>query len=511
MNIKYTGKAFLLISIFCLAAVSCVSTQNETAQVDEAPTVTFTAPTAFLLPTATLIPDGTVEYFTQSGDTFASIAAHFRVELAEIESEDVLELTLLVDAGTRLLVRDVLGETTPPDILFPDAAVVFSPAAVGFDVGAFADTQGGYLSTYSELMTRGTTLASEIIEQLALENSINPRIMLALMEAESGWVSGKPEDDEQAAYPFGYIRTDRGGIYQQTGWAIRQLSQGYYGWRAGTLSELEFSDGGTLRLAPSLNAGTAAVLYFFARMHSREEWETLVYGEDGIFNTYDALFGDPWKRAAGIEPLFPVGITQPELNLPFPTNEKWNLTGGPHSAWGKYGPRAALDFAPPLAKPGCGNSVHWTTAAAAGRVVRVGNGVVVLDLDEDGYEQTGWVLVYMHVANSDRVDLNTFLETDNIIGHPSCEGGSSSGIHVHVARKYNGEWVLADGGIPFVMSGYQAANGDKPCDYVYYGFCSGTLDNGENMVTADPYGNYLTVIYRPDSEPKYFYTPTPKP
>lgn len=517
MNIKFTGKAFLFISIFCLAAASCINPQDEASVVEQepvptisSPTATSSAPTVSPLPTDPPIPDGYVEYFTQSGDTLAAIAAHFGVEITEIESEDALNPALLIDAGTRLQVCGVLEETTPSDILFPDAAVLFSPMAVGFDIQAFADAQGGHLSTYSELMTRGTTPASEIIAQLALEYSINPRILLALMEVESRWVSGKPEGHEQSAYPFGYIHANRSGIYQQTGWAIRQLLQGYYGWRAGTLSELAFIDGSTLRLAPSLNAGTAAVLNFFAQMHIREDWEALVYGEDGIFNTYTELFGDPWERAAGIEPLYPTGITQPELNLPFPPNEKWNLTGGPHSAWGRYGPRAALDFAPPLDGPGCGNSIRWTTAAAAGRVARVGNGVVVLDLDEDGYEQTGWVLVYMHVANTDHVDLNAYLETDDIIGHPSCQGGSSSGIHVHIARKYNGEWMIADGGIPFVMSGYQAANGDEPCDYAYYGFCSGTLDNGENTVTADPYGNYLTAIYRPDSKPKYFYTPTPK-
>jgi len=510
MNIKFTGKAFLFISILCLAAASCVSLYNEAVEVDGepaptnfVPTATIPPPTATSQPTEVPIPDGYEEYFTQSGDTLAAIAGHFGVEIAEIESEAVLDPALLIDAGTRLLVRDVLEETTPSDILFPDAAVVFSPAVMGFDIQEFADEQDGYLSTYSELMTRGTTLASEVIRQLSLGYSINPRILLALMEMESGWVSGEPEDHDQAVYPFGHIRTDRSGIAQQTGLAIRQISKGYYGWRAGTLSELTFIDGSTLRLAPSLNAGTVAVLNFFAQIHNREEWEVLVYGEDGIFNTYTALFGDPWERGSGIDPLYPAGITQPELNLPFLPNEKWNYTCGPHTAWGWEGPPAALDFAPPLEGPSCGKSNYWTTAAAAGLVVRVGNGVVVLDLDEDGYEQTGWVLVYMHVGITDRVDLNEYLETDDIIGHPSCEGGNSSGTHVHIARKYNGEWVLADGGLPFVLSGFQAKNGED--------FCEGSLEDEERVVFAFPWSNYLTDLYRPDSKPKYLYTPTPKP
>jgi murein DD-endopeptidase MepM/ murein hydrolase activator NlpD len=509
MNIKFTGKATLFISIFCLAAASCTNSQNEIEAVEEVTTATFPAPTASPLPTDPPIPDGYVEYFTQSGDTLPAVAAHFGVDQSDIQSEDTLDAVLIIDPGTRLLVPDVFEETTPSEILFPDAAIVFSPEAVDFDVQAFADEQGGYLSTHTMMMTRGTTLASEIIAQLALDYSINPRILLALLEAESGWVSRMPEADEEALYPFGFIRTDRANIYMQTGLAIRRLSQGYYDWRAGIQSELIFPDGTTLRLAPSLNAGTVAVLNFFAQVHNYEDWEKIVYGEKGIRNTYETLFGDPWERVVGLDPLFPTGVIQPEMNLPFSPNEKWNYTCGPHDTHYLYhyrkekGPAAALDFAPPLAVPGCGNSVHWTTAAAAGRVVRVGNGLVVLDLDKDGYEQSGWVLVYMHVANSHRVGLDAYLETDDIIGHPSCEGGSSSGIHIHIMRKYNGEWVLADGGLPFVLSGYRASRGED--------YCGGSLDNGEKVISAFPWGNYLTAIYRPDSEPEYLYTPTPKP
>jgi len=133
--------------------------------------VTFCAPPGGVVravtpqPTATPIPDGYVEYFTQSGDTLAAVAAHFGVKITEIESEGALDPALLIDGGTRLLVRDVLEETTPSDILFPDAAVVFSPAVMGFDVQEFADARGVHLSTYSELMTRGTTPASEILAQ----------------------------------------------------------------------------------------------------------------------------------------------------------------------------------------------------------------------------------------------------------------------------------------------------------------------------------------------------------
>ena len=93
-------------------------------------------------------------------------------------------------------------------------------------------------------------------------------------------------------------------------------------------------------------------------------------------------------------------------------------------------------------------------ASAPGLVVRSGDGAVMLDLDGDGYEQTGWVLFYMHIAARDRVALGTALKAGDRIGHPSCEGGVSQGTHTHFVRKYNGEWIAADGPIPFVLDGW---------------------------------------------------------
>lgn len=490
-----------MLPALVLNACSLVAA-DPTATPSPVPTSTIT-PT----PTVTPLPDGTVEYYTQSGDTLDTVAAHFGVSassiLSDIEHEDT---SLILDPGERLLIKDILNDTSFPYLLFPDSAVVYSPAVVGFNILSFAQEQGGYLGTYEELMVRGSTPGSEIIYELALEYSINPRILLVMMEYESGWVTSSHVNDDQLRYPFGWHKADRDSVYYQTAWAIQQLNSGYYRWRSGTLTELTFADGSTLRLSPYLNAGTVAVMYALAQIHTQDEWEAALYGERNLVDIHTELFGDAFELGSGIDPIFTAGIQQPELNLPFPPNEVWNLTGGPHEAWGSgwddTGVLAALDFAPPLAEPGCGNSSHYTTAAAGGLVVRAGSGVVVIDLDRDGYEETGWVLVYMHVANSDRVNVGDNLQTDDLVGHPSCEGGSSSGIHVHIARKYNGEWVLADGGLPFVLSGYRAYNGEDNYE--------GTLVNGDITVTANIAGNYWTSIYRPESREEFSYTPTPR-
>jgi len=507
MKTRSSAKIISLVLLTTVILASCVDEAPSALQLE--PTDSDPTPTLTPVPTEKPAPTGYITYLTQSGDTLPVVSAHFGVEPYQIMYDGDLDPDLILPPGTRLDVRDLLKETSRSDILFLDSDVVFSPSTVGFDILAFAQEQEGFLGQMEEQMTRGLTPAAQIVYDLALEFSINPRILLTLMEYESGWVTRKPVDEFELSYPFGWEKRDRTGTYFQTGWAITQLSQGYYGWRDGSLTELTFTDGAALRLSPFLNAGTVAVMYTLSQIHDREQWEAALYSPGNIVDIHFDLFGDPQARTFGVEPLLPENTEQPQLNLPIPVNEKWNLTGGPHSAWGRYGPRAALDFAPPLDRAGCGNSQRWTTAAAAGRVVRAGNGVVVLDLDMDGYEQTGWVLVYMHVANSERVQVGDVLKQDDRIGHPSCEGGSSSGIHIHIARKFNGEWVLADGGLPFVLSGYRAKNGEETCDYAWWGWCRGSLSNGEYTAVADPFGNFWTRIIRPESRPEFFFTPTP--
>lgn len=271
-------------------------------------------------------------------------------------------------------------------------------------------------------------------------------------------------------------------------WGINQLSTGYYDWRAGKLTELSFQDGSKLRLDPTLNAGTVGLMYYFSRSHTLNEWLRIMDQGSGFLPFYQNMFGDSWSRADAVGPIFPPGIDQPEMALPFEVKSAWAFTGGPHSAWEHDGPMAALDFAPPSAKTGCLSSDKWIVSSAPGLVVRSGNGVVVVDMDGDGSEQTGWNILYLHVAANGRVPKGEWVEKNDHIGHPSCEGGVSTGTHLHFARKYNGEWVIADGPLPFVLSGWTVYAGEKPYQ--------GKMVKGDKVITADLYGQALAVILR---------------
>ncbi len=100
----------------------------------------------------------------------------------------------------------------------------------------------------------------------------------------------------------------------------------------------------------------------------------------------------------------------------------------------------------------------------------------MLDLDGDGDERTGWVVFYLHIATEDRVQVGTKLKAGDPVGHPSCEGGHATGTHVHIARKYNGEWLPAEGTLAFNLEGWVAQNGDEP--YL------GTLKRNTQVITA---------------------------
>src|SRR6185369_9127360 len=94
----------------------------------------------------------------------------------------------------------------------------------------------------------------------------------------------------------------------------------------------------------------------------------------------------------------------------------------------------------------CYVSPYYATAVVGGLVVRSNDGAVVIDVDGDGDEHSGWTVLYLHIASQDRVAVGTFVQPGSLIGHPSCEGFylNSPGTHLHIARRYNGEWIPAD-------------------------------------------------------------------
>jgi LasA protease len=437
-----------------------------------------------------------VLYYVQGGDYLPAVAARFGVDVSEISSPEGLNPNGRLIPGLPLFMPNKLGDFGPADEIIPDSEIVFAPNAIDFDVESYVEKQNGFLSTYREyLASTQWTSGAQAVARTARDNSLNPRLLLALIDFESNWVHGQPTNLAETDYPLGNINYYYKGLFRQMMWASDILYAGYYGWRAGSLTEITTHDGKKIRLAPSLNAGTATIQFFFAQTHDYDDWLRIVDPHVGFAKFYNEMFGDPWLRAQSVEPLLPPGLEQPQFILPFERGKTWSYSGGPHAAWDRppvelemKAGGAALDFAPSLDTGGCEKSDAWVLAMASGLVVRSDLGVVVVDLDGDGNEQTGWNVLYLHIASKDHVPLGTWVNQGDKLGHPSCEGGVATGTHVHIVRKYNGEWVLADGPIPFNMDGWVAHNGDGPY--------KGTLTRGDKVVTACACGSFETRIIR---------------
>lgn len=397
------------------------------------------------------------EYVVQAGDTLYRIA-----QLNNVSLDTLLSVNDLVDPNL-LTVGQIIQLPNPPDYqtsvfkIIPDSRLVRGPGSHDFDVNTFVVGQPGYIriatdevkdrwangSETTEILTSGA-----VVERVSIEYSVDPRLLLALLEYRAGWLSNPEPSEELLTHPLiseeasGDI--NRSGLYKQLSWAANTLNQGYYDWKYRGVTTLEFTDGTRLLYAPGLNAGTIGLQYFLSLNTTAIDWQTQIEPE-GFYQTYAAYFGDPF--AGAIDPLVPPGIQQPVIAFPFAAGETWYYTGGPHGGWGNGSAWAAVDIAPPddiaSQNTACYTSEYPITAVAPGVIVRSDKGSVVLDLDGDGDETTGWTVLYLHLATQGRIAAGTTVVVGDPVGYASCEGGVSYATHMHIARRYNGEWIPA--------------------------------------------------------------------
>jgi hypothetical protein len=430
-------------------------------------------------------PGELVDYTAQNGDTLPALAARFNTTVEEIMAANPI---IPVDATTmppgfpmKIPIYYLpLWGTAYQSI--PDHAFVNGPAQIGFSTSAFVAGTSGWLKNYSVWAGEKSRTGAEAVDYIAQNYSINPQLLLALLEYQSGALSQPAMP--RGKYMLGFRRVNYESPYLQLIIAANILNNGYYNWRAGRLTEFELLDGSLFRPDPWQNAGSVALQYYFSRLYQGERYFASI-GPEGLAQVYQTFFGDPWAEMVTV---LPGSLQQPALQFPFVTGHLWAYTGGPHTGWGSGEPLSAIDFAPASDVSGCNPAEpdQYATAMADGLILRSDIDGTVIDLDKDGDERTGWVLFYLHLATEARVPLGREAKAGEPVGYPSCEGGRVTGTHVHVARKYNGEWILADGPLAFNLEGWVAHNGSR--EY------KGTLTRGAAVVTACECSDYQSQI-----------------
>ena len=182
------------------------------------------------------------------GDTSEALANRFGVDPGEIQwdrpVQEQSQYQGLIDPGQVLVIPNRLGETTPSSRLLPDSELIFSATAVDFDPAAYVQEQGGYFSQYLESIWSGLPQdGAAVVSEVAIENSINPRLLLALLEYRCGCIRGDLKEGIDPVYLADVGEWKHNGLYRQLVWLASQMEEGYYGWRAGTLTQLTFEDG----------------------------------------------------------------------------------------------------------------------------------------------------------------------------------------------------------------------------------------------------------------------------
>ncbi|HJQ15092.1 MAG TPA: LysM peptidoglycan-binding domain-containing protein [Anaerolineales bacterium] len=430
-------------------------------------------------------PGELVDYTAQSGDTLPALAARFNTTVEEIrEANPIIPLdatTMPPGLPMKIPIYYLpLWGTAYQSI--PDHAFVNGLAQIGFSTSAFVATTSGWLKDYRVYAGERTRTGAEAVDYIAQNYSVSPQLLLALLEYQGGALTQPAPPGED--YMLGFRRVNYETPYLQLIIAANTLNNGYYNWRAGRLTELELLDETIFRPDPWQNAASVALQYYFSRLYAGEKYFASI-GPEGFARVYQTFFGDPW---ANLVTVLPGSLQQPALEFPFGPGQIWAYTGGPHTGWGTGEPLSALDFAPASDTTGCVTVEpdQYATAMADGLVLRSDIDGTVLDLDKDGDERTGWVLYYLHLATEAKAPLGKEIRAGELIGYPSCEGGHVTGTHVHIARKYNGEWILADGPLAFNLEGWIAHNGSR--EY------KGTLTRGGAVITACECSDYQSQI-----------------
>ena len=468
-----SGKVITFLSTLVLLAGCVQPAPNTRPWLLEEEELTFSPSLQDLLPTPrpegatyfTPTPDAphplptlradSLTYTIKAGDTMAWIANRYNLPYSAVAGANPEITPSALEVGQTLTLPAPQAESPYSDFkIIPDSELVYGPASATLDVEAFVGEQDGYLNAYFEEVDGQRLSGAQILKRVSYEYSVNPRLVLAFLEYESGWVTRKNIDPSLIEYPMGRFEVARKGLYKQLAWAADQLNHAYYLYEINALPYVILADNRMVMLSEVINPGTAAVQYLAGLLHNGTGYMQAI-SEGGVYATYASFFGIPFDVT--VENLQPANLAQPDLLLPFESGVMWSFTSGPHGGWGSGSAWAALDFSPSGDASGCFRSDAWVTASADGLVTRAKDGAVVLDLDGDGLEQTGWTLLYAHIETRDRVAAGSYVKAGDRLGHPSCEGGVSTGTHFHLARRYNGVWIAADRDLPINLEGWTSA------------------------------------------------------
>ncbi len=291
-------------------------------------------------------------------------------------------------------------------------------------------------------------------------HSVNPNLVLALMDMHSGILSRTSLSD--VSRPFAELSNAQ-GFNEQLQDVLSRLSKSFYQVRKE--QEQQYQDKGFVSAKQS--AATLALQQLFATSQTPQVGKAPSEQLEQLLKTYEQRFEQSLQtQQPQFESLTQASLAAPVMQLPWSLGYSW-IGGGSHGYDGSSWPHSSIDYA--YDWPQWGGQT-WSVRAAHGGTVSVLSSCQVRITDASGWATTYYHLSNVNVYNGQQVSANTHLGYyASNKSQALCEGGSSTGPHLHFSLLYNGYYQSLDG---VRLSNYEVNTGrysyDSDCNYFYY-------------------------------------------
>jgi murein DD-endopeptidase MepM/ murein hydrolase activator NlpD len=304
-----------------------------------------------------------------------------------------------------------------------DTDLVWGAKLAAFDLPGYLNLTAPHLSSRAEFMSHWCGFYS-----------ISPKVLLTLLEMRSGLVSAAPSAAVLADPLAGLVPGS--GFEQQVLNALSALFQDFYAYRNARAAS---------PAAATTNAGTYALLNLLKGQESPQAFGPNVAATRTRFvETLLRMFPEPLDAADSID--VPAAIPPTTLlQFPWKNGVGWYI-GGVHTTTGSNdgSPMSSLDSSTGGGF-GTDTSTKYVVAAHAGTVTRHSSCNVTVTAT------SGWQTNYYHldgvvVTTGQQVAANQTLGVyASTLAQATCQGGSSTGPHVHYSLLLNGVYNSLDG------------------------------------------------------------------
>jgi murein DD-endopeptidase MepM/ murein hydrolase activator NlpD len=329
-----------------------------------------------------------------------------------------------------------------PAPFFDDRRFTYEPGFYAPQIQAFLDTQPGTLKGLSFVVGERRHSFAEVLTGQASYFSVNPKVILALLELQSRTLSTASPASDQLGWAMGYRgeNGNRRGLTSQVRWAVKQLfyARRDYAQRA----PLTYADSSSTPLRPDMSLSEYGLAYVLAPTTTPAALPGLLRA---FQETYTRLFEDPRTAPAGWPAPAAPFLSWP-LEKPLPITSFFDH-GGPFLSrtpgggvvtyWGRHETDIAFAYTGHDGWDYAAAPPDMALAAADGEVVFAGNAddgcatqAVILD-HGNGYRTLYWHLARVNVSIGDRAVRS---QPIGMVG----ESGCVTGPHLHFGVQYLG-------------------------------------------------------------------------